>query len=60
MDELDDKAKKDPGARSAIDEDRHSREMEIKAESRKQKFQLSVFSFSFNPCEAGQYDTERD
>ena len=53
MDELDDKSRKDPGARSALDEDRHQRELEVKwARLRKQGI--------FNPCEGGNFDEERD
>ena len=53
MDEIDDKAKIDPGARSALDEDRHQRELEIRW-NRLRKTGI------FNPCEAGNFDEERD
>ena len=57
MDELDDKMKQDPGARSAIDEDRHQRELEIKWG----RLGSSVSGLGlFNPCEAGQFDEERE
>jgi hypothetical protein len=56
MDELADKMRQDPGARSAIDEDRHQRELEIRF--KRLKSGVSGLGLN-NPCEAGNYDKER-